>query len=31
VIGAEILPLPDDQHAIQQAGAFFRSLISTMD
>jgi hypothetical protein len=27
VIGAEILPLPDDYSAIQQAGAFFRSLV----
>lgn len=29
VIGVEILPLPDDSSAIQQAGVFFRSLIST--
>lgn len=31
VIGAEILPLPDDTGAIRQAGEFLRSLISTCD
>jgi RpiB/LacA/LacB family sugar-phosphate isomerase len=31
VIGAEILPLPDDYSAIQQAGAFFRSLVPTIE
>jgi len=29
IITAEILPLPDDDSAIQQAGAFFSSLVST--
>ncbi len=31
VIGAEILPLPDDVRAMQQAGVFFRSINSTYE
>ena len=30
IITAEILPLPDDNSAIQQAGAFFSSLVSSI-
>jgi RpiB/LacA/LacB family sugar-phosphate isomerase len=30
VITAEILPVPDDEKAIQQTGAFFKSLFSTV-
>ena len=30
IITAEILPLPDDEKAIQQAGSFFASLVTTI-